>query len=82
MNLYRSEQESYRQAICRHAMLFNLGRLDPNIYGGSISKSMDGVSKSASYQGLPWLRQLASLHDLWLTEKMRDLGTNWEMAIA
>lgn len=80
--LERADQESIRQAICRHAMLFNLGRLDPNVYGGSISKSIDGASKSVSYSGMPWLQQQAGIQNVWLADKRRDLGTEWAISIA
>jgi hypothetical protein len=81
-NLDKTEQESYMHAICRHTMLYHLGRLDPNVYGGSISKSIDGASKSVSFSGMPWLQQQAGIHEIWLTETRRDLGTNWEIAVA
>ncbi len=81
MNLDKSAQESYRHAISREAILKNAWRLIPNIFASSISKSVDGASKSQGFAGIPALQMLNGIQTTWIDNKLRELGTNIDMII-
>ncbi len=80
-NLTPAQKQSIRFAIGRHAMINLLPILDPVVRRQSISRGIDGVSKSQS-TGIPQLLKTYREDEAtWIAEIQRDLDLNTEFIV-
>ena len=81
-NLPQNEREYMRHAICRSALMKALPQIDPIVRQTSISKSIDGVSKSKSGGMQQMMQQWQAEEDRFKFDLMRKYGTHIDMVIS
>ncbi len=80
-NLSPAQKESIRRAVCRNALINLFPRIDPMVRKGSESLSLDGASRSKSNQITQIIQTYKEEEKQWVSEIMREYGTNVDIAV-
>ena len=81
MNLEPQKKESIRQAVGTRALINILPKIDPYIRKQSISRSIDGASKSVSSGMNTVIKQYQEQDKEFVKTIQRELGTNLDMGV-